>query len=184
MGRYLNITNKGFRESVQSEIYVDKTGLISYTNRLIDTEQKYLCISRPRRFGKSMTVKMLSAYYNCESDSEDLFQNLQISKDITYRKYQNQYDVLLLNMQEFMGGSQDMDTMLEKLSKNVCRELAKKYPNVEYLQMESLTDMMYDIFSETEQAFIILIDEWDCVLGRGAEKKHSRKNILIFCADG
>ena len=69
MGRYLNVTNKGFQESLQSQIYVDKTGIIAFLNRLINTEQKYVCVSRPRRFGKSMTVKMLSAYYNNGYDS-------------------------------------------------------------------------------------------------------------------
>ena len=78
MGRYLNVTNKGFRESLQSKIYVDKSGIIAFLNRLIDTEQKYICVSRPRRFGKSMTVKMLSAYYNNECDSENLFSDLKM----------------------------------------------------------------------------------------------------------
>ena len=65
MGIYLNPGNKGFWESIRSEIYVDKTGLIACVNKLINTEQKYICVSRPRRFGKSMALKMLAAYYSC-----------------------------------------------------------------------------------------------------------------------
>lgn len=64
MGYYLNPGNKGFWEAVRSRIYVDKTGLISYVNELIDTKEKYLCVSRPRRFGKSMALEMLAAYYS------------------------------------------------------------------------------------------------------------------------
>ena len=73
MGIYLNPENEGFRDAVQSKIYVDKTGLIAYTNEFINTEQKYVCVSRPRRFGKSMTLKMLAAYYSCGCSSKELF---------------------------------------------------------------------------------------------------------------
>ena len=73
MGIYLNPRNRGFLESIRSEIYVDKTGLITETNNCINTEQKFICVSRPRRFGKSMALKMLSAYYSIGSDSRELF---------------------------------------------------------------------------------------------------------------
>ena len=72
MGIYLNPDNDGFWNAVRSEIYVDKTGLIAYTNRYMNTEQKFICVSRPRRFGKSMTLKMLAAYYSCGCDSSEL----------------------------------------------------------------------------------------------------------------
>ena len=78
MGIYLNPGNKGFWEPVRSKIYVDKTGLISCTNELINTKEKYICVSRPRRFGKSMALEMLTAYYSCGCDSSDLFKGLQI----------------------------------------------------------------------------------------------------------
>ena len=71
MGEYLNPSNKGFTQSIQSEIYVDKSEIIAHTNKVLDTEQRYICISRPRRFGKTMTAKMLTAYYSrgCKSNS-------------------------------------------------------------------------------------------------------------------
>ena len=74
MGIYLNPGNDGFWESVRSEIYVDKTGLIAQTNQYLNTKQKYICVSRPRRFGKSMTLEMLAAYYSRGCDSWELFQ--------------------------------------------------------------------------------------------------------------
>lgn len=73
MGVYLNPGNEKFAKAVQSEIYVDKTGLIEYTNQVINTVQRYVCVSRPRRFGKSMTADMLTAYYGKECDSRELF---------------------------------------------------------------------------------------------------------------
>ena len=82
MGNYLNSGNEQFRKMAASEIYVDKTGLIEYTNRVINTMQGYLCVSRPRRFGKSMAAAMLVAYYSCGCSSEALFQPYEISTSI------------------------------------------------------------------------------------------------------
>ena len=97
MGSYLNPGNKGFQESLNSEIYVDKTGLIEKTNEVLDTRQKFLCVSRPRRFGKSMAADMLAAYYERGEDSAELFGTLKISKVESYEKNRNQYDIIKVN---------------------------------------------------------------------------------------
>ena len=83
MGGYLNPGNEKFGEALNSQIYVDKTGLIEYTNRVMYSNQKYVCVSRPRRFGKSMAANMLTAYYSRGCDSRELFQGLKISYDIS-----------------------------------------------------------------------------------------------------
>ena len=80
MGSYLNSGNKGFRESLNSAIYVDKTGFIARMNAVLDTQQKFVCVSRPRRFGKSVAANMLAAYYNQDEDSAKLFEDLEISQ--------------------------------------------------------------------------------------------------------
>ena len=79
MGSYLNPGSKGFQESLNSEIYVDKSGLIEKTNAVINTRQKFICVSRPRRFGKSMAADMLAAYYDRGEDTASLFDPLKIS---------------------------------------------------------------------------------------------------------
>ena len=89
MGIYLNPDNEGFREAIDSEIYVDKSGLLAYTNKILGTEQKNICISRPRRFGKSMAAKMLSAYYSKGCDSKGLFENKKIAASASYREHLN-----------------------------------------------------------------------------------------------
>ena len=100
MGSYLNPGNKGFQESLNSKIYVDKTGLIEKTNAALNTRQKFMCVSRPRRFGKSMAADMLAASYARGEDSAELFESLKISKAESYEKHRNQYDVIKVNMQE------------------------------------------------------------------------------------
>ncbi|MDE7210470.1 MAG: AAA family ATPase, partial [Lachnospiraceae bacterium] len=102
MGIYLNPGNGGFQESIRSKIYVDKTGLLAHTNECLGTEQKYICVSRPRRFGKSMALKMLAAYYSCSCDSRKLFEGLKIENDPEFSEYLNRYDVIFLNMQQFL----------------------------------------------------------------------------------
>ena len=115
MGRYLNQGNENFQKSVNSEIYIDKTGLIEKTNALLDTEQKFICVSRPRRFGKSMAVNMLSAYYACGEDSSALFDGLTISHTASYSQHLNQYNVIKVNMQDFLSMTHNMDEMLTML---------------------------------------------------------------------
>ena len=79
MGMFVNPGNDAFQVALNSEIYVDKTGLLKYTNRVMNTLQGYICNSRPRRFGNSITANMLTAYYSRGCDSEEMFSNLEIS---------------------------------------------------------------------------------------------------------
>ena len=101
MGIYLNPGNEKFKRACNSEIYIDKTELIDLTNKVINTEQNYICISRPRRFGKSMAANMLAAYYGKGCLSEKLFNRYKIAKRKSYRKNLNQYNVIALNIQIF-----------------------------------------------------------------------------------
>ena len=80
MGRFVNAKTSAFQDALNSPIYVDKTGLLNYTNRIIDTTAKFVCNSRPRRFGKSMTADMLTAYYSKGCNSEKMFSGLEIRK--------------------------------------------------------------------------------------------------------
>ena len=97
MGTYLNPNNIEFRQALNSKIYIDKSMLIENTNSEIYTEQKYICVSRPRRFGKSMAANMLTAYYSRGCDSRELFSNLKISKSESYEKHMNKYNYPYLN---------------------------------------------------------------------------------------
>ena len=117
MGSYLNPGNFSFRGSLRSKIYVDKSKLIAKTNEVLCTEQKYICVSRPRRFGKSMAANMLAAYYDRSENTEDLFQNLAISREKSYEENLNQYDVIKINMQEFLSMAGTIEKMLEMISR-------------------------------------------------------------------
>ena len=179
MGIYLNPGNKGFWQSVHSEIYVDKTGLITQTNRYLNTEQKYICVSRPRRFGKSMALKMLAAYYSRGCDSADLFSGFQIENDESFREHLNQYDVIFLNMQQFLIRAKDQE-VTEYLERVVIEEIREEYGDLFSEQITGIAEAFEKIYAKTEKQFIFLIDEWDCVMRERQESEDLQKQYLDF----
>ena len=146
MGVYLNPGSERFRTGLRSQIYVDKTGLIKQVNRWIRTEQKFICVSRPRRFGKSMAVDMLTAYYACGEDTSALFSNLKIASAESYREHLNQYDVIKINMQEFLSATNSVEEMLKSLQKRLLKDLKYVYPD--FVDEDSLIWSMKDINAE------------------------------------
>ena len=179
MGIYLNPGNKGFWKSVRSEIYVDKTGLIVHTNAKLNTEQQYICVSRPRRFGKSMALNMLAAYYSRGCDSAELFNGFEIEKDASFREHLNRYDVIFLNMQQFLIEA-DAGKVTEYLEQEVLRELKKEYADILTRENIGLAAALREIYVETDRQFIFLIDEWDCVMRERQESEDLQKQYLDF----
>ena len=112
MGIFLNPDNTNFKKSINSKIYVDKTEMIRLTNEIINTEQQYVCISRPRRFGKSMAANMLVAYYSRGCDSRELFKNYKIADDVSFEQHLNKYNVIHINMTEFVKQGDIQETII------------------------------------------------------------------------
>ena len=180
MGSYLNPGNFSFRGSLRSQIYVDKSKLIAKTNEALCTEQKYICVSRPRRFGKSMAANMLAAYYDRGEGTEELFRNLAISQDKSYKENLNQYDVIKINMQEFLSMSETMEEMLGMLKNYLVSDFEETYPEVRFRDKKNLIQVMKDVFSYTRCPFVILIDEWDCLFREYKQDKEAQKKYLDF----
>lgn len=182
MGIYLNPDNEGFWESVRSEIYVDKTGLIAHTNKYMNTEQKCICVSRPRRFGKSMALKMLAAYYSCGCDSRDLFKGCKIEGNETFEKHLNKYNVIYLNMQQFLIRAKQQG-VTEYLERVVIADIRKVYGELFSEEETILAAVLEQIYSETKRKFIFLVDEWDCVMRERQESEALQKQYLDFLRD-
>ena len=178
MGSYLNPGSDRFQISRRSEIYVDKSMLIAQMNSKIRSEQMYVCVSRPRRFGKSMAAGMLSAYYSAGEDTSALFDDLKISRAPSYKEHLNQYDVININIQMFLSATHDVDAMLEVLQKRIMRDLKNAYPNI--VEGDQLVWAMADIYAQTGRPFIILIDEWDCLFREYVHDTDAQKKYLDF----
>lgn len=180
MGRFLNPDNSAFQTAVDSEIYVDKTELLDYTNRVIGTKQAFICNSRPRRFGKSVTADMLTAYYSRGCDSEEMFSPLQISGKDSFKRYLNKYDVLHFDIQWCLEPAGGPENVVAFLSAQVIRELKSIYPDIVPDEIKSLPDALSAINTATGNKFIVIIDEWDVLIRDEADNIAVQEEYINF----
>lgn len=175
---YLNDSNLAFKKVLNSEIYVDKSSLLSKLNPKIGTDNCYICVSRPRRFGKSVTAKMIAAYYGRKQDSSELFNSLEIAQDPSYKKHLNQYNTLFINMTDELNSShKDIELMLANLSSKIIHELKDNYPQITFDDPLNLEHCLSKVFNECGIFFIVIIDEWDCIM---REKKNDAEGLKKY----
>lgn len=180
MGIFVNPDNSAFQVALNSEIYVDKTGLIKYTNRVLNTLQGYICNSRPRRFGKSITANMLTAYYSKGCDSEEMFSELEISKNADFKKHLNQYDVIHLDIQWCMEPAGGSEQIVAYISEKTIAELKEYYPDVLSEKIKSLPEALSQINASLGKKFIVIIDEWDVLIRDEAANKKAEEDYINF----
>ena len=180
MGRFVNPDNSAFQVALNSQIYVDKTGLIEYTNSVLDTTNALICNSRPRRFGKSYAANMLAAYYSKGADSEKMFSGLEISKKADFRKHLNQYDVIHIDIQWFLANCDEADSVVAFITKSVLDELREIYPGVLPEKVSYLSDALSRVRGKTGQKFIVIIDEWDVLIRDAAMNKKVQTDYINF----
>ncbi len=171
MGIYLNPNNENFRRATVAEIYVDKTMLIAETNRFIDKANNYICVSRPRRFGKTIAGNMLSAYYSKGCDSKELFSKYKISSAEGYEDKLNKYNVIQLDMNSEYQIIQDKDNLISNITNEVKKELMTEFSDVQINEDDSLARAILKVYSATNETFIILIDEYDVLVREKVSQK-------------
>ena len=169
MGIYLNPSNENFRETTNRDIYVDKTMMIEVTNRFIDKGNKYVCISRPRRFGKSIAGNMLSAYYSKGCDSRELFRRFKISKSPVFEEKLNRCNVIKIDMNSEYQNTIDKSKVMSRLNRRIQKELADQFTSVHFDEDNSLAESILDVYAATGETFIILIDEYDVLVREQAD---------------
>ena len=177
--------------AINSEIFVDKTEMICYLNTVINTQQRFVSVSRPRRFGKTMAADMISAYYDREADSRDLFEKRKLAgyadirtreRNLRWDEYLGKFDVIRLVMTDFIKDGWSISESLNKLSSRVLDELSEAYPQVRY----DAADLVYSLdkfyrFSGIQ--FVIVIDEWDAVFRILKDDIKSQTKYLDFLRD-
>ena len=180
MGRFLNPDYSAFETALNSEIYIDKTGLLAYTNKVINTKQAFICNSRPRRFGKSVTADMLTAYYSKGCDSADIFADYEISHAGDFRQHLNKYDVIHLDIQWCLAPAKGAAGVVSYIEKSVIAELKEKYPNIISEETVSLPEAMSEIYTVTGNKFTVIIDEWDILIRDEANNRDEQENYINF----
>ena len=180
MGVFVNPGNEAFAVALNSEIYVDKTELLTYTNKVMNTLQGYICNSRPRRFGKSITANMLTAYYSKGCSSREMFSNLGISKAEGFEKHLNQYDVLHWDIQWCMEPAGGPEKIVSYISEQTISELKEYYPHILPEKIRSLPESLSRINAATGTKFIVIIDEWDVLIRDEASDVRTQEEYINF----
>lgn len=169
MGIYINKGNTGFAGYTNGE-YIDKTGMIAYINSTLNTGNRLTCVTRPRRFGKSMAANMLCAYYDKSCDSSALFDRFVIAKDASYREHLNKYSVIYIDVTNFTTEYSGREDIIDILQAKVKADVREAYTAIDYDEDSSLMDILLAISIHTGEKFIFIIDEWDALCRELADK--------------
>ena len=189
MGVYLNPGKTAFEEAINSEIFVDKTEMILFLNTLVRTKQKYVSVSRPRRFGKTMAADMLCAYYDRKADSRSMFEKLKVAKHTEsnekdkWDKYLGQFDVIRIVMTKFFKTGITAEKALSNMQLAINREIKKAYPDKDFIDDNDLILTLDDAYSEDNKQVVIIIDEWDAVFRAIPNDKAGQTKYLDFLRD-
>ena len=178
MGIFVNPGNNRFRKTLNSKIYVDKSPMINELNELIGTDDGFVCMSRARRFGKTMMTNLMSAYYSKNCDSREIFENLKLSKQEGWDMYLNSINVIQIDLQGFYSIIKDKSRVIDKLQADVVNELRMQFPSVKIPADAVIADTIYNIHNELGETFVIIIDEYD-VLIRDKSAPESLRNEYI-----
>ena len=176
MGIYFNPTNESFTKDRNYEIYVDKTELIAYLNKVLGTPRNCIAVSHARRFGKSHAAGMIDAYYSLGCDSSKLFDNTKIAANADYKKYMNKYNVIHLDISSFWDDFKD--NLVEKIKEYIIDDFKKSF-NDEIDYSKKFSVILMSVYQKTTIPFVIIIDEWDCVI-RNSDDKELVHSYLQF----
>ncbi len=179
MGIYLNPNSNKFLEYYNSKIFVDKSGIIDVINGFLNTYDKYMCVTRPRRFGKTLTLSMLNAYYSKGCDSKEIFDKLSISSSsTTYLDHLNKHNVISIDMASLYSDSRG--EFLNKLKKNIIKELDEYFPGILTSDENTIGEAIKTINSKINERFIFLIDEWDVIFREEPNSKLCDEYIMLL----
>lgn len=184
MGIYLNPNNQGFQEALNSKIYVDKTGLIEHLNEVVSTKDKFICVSRPRRFGKSMAVDMLTAYYSRGCNSKEMFSKLKIAGSNSFEKHLNKYNVIHLNISLY-SSVKSIEDKIKEIIFDIIGDFAYEFTDLGINSSTAPTVLILirslnKIYARTRIPFIFIIDEWDCIFREDKRDTTSQEIYLNF----
>ncbi len=162
MELYLN-KRSNFEQFTNDVIYVDKTELIKTTNfNLNKPSSKFMCVTRPRRFGKTMALSMLNSYYSKGASSKAVFDEFNIAKESDYLTHLNKHNVIWVDMASLYTSLKDKTQFVDSIKDVIARDLRLSYPDVDFGDFK-LNEMFILLNSLRNETFIFLIDEWDVI---------------------
>lgn len=177
MGLYLNSDSilKKYTRLYKNEYFVDKSLIINQINKLIGSFDVYLCVTRPRRFGKTSLINMLGAYYSKAADSSQIFDNLKISQVNGYKEHLNKYNVISISFNEIPDNLKTYDQYINNITNQVKKEVISEFNLTDIDESDSLKRVL----QKSNQQFIFLLDEWDYIFNNNLFEE-SQDEFLEF----
>ena len=168
MAEFLNNieNNNEFNLITKDDYFVDKTELISKLNKLINSIKRYVCITRPRRFGKSINAVMLASYYAKNLNTKDVFDKLNISNCDSYEKHLNKHNVIFMSFNTKNLKLNTYEDYRNYFIDGLLGDLKEIYPDVDIDTNKPLSSIFEKVYAKTKEGFIFIIDEWDHIFNK------------------
>ena len=183
MGIYLNPGNRMFQTMLNSDFYVDKTELVSFMNARLGKEGRFVAVSRPRRFGKSVDANMLVAYYSRGCDSREQFEGLAVASDPSFERHLNAHDIIRVDAQRLIGRGGGIQNLVETFQTCVLKEVLREWPEAEPYLAGDLAGALELAAEAKGTGFVFVIDEWDCPMREAADDESLQRRWLDFLRD-
>ncbi|MCC8045769.1 MAG: ATP-binding protein [Clostridiales bacterium] len=199
MGYYLNSTQAFslYKSEAESPYFVDKTMLLRELIPLVEQGNKHICITRPRRFGKSVMAAMIGAFFGKGTDSSGIFDSLKIAQapqdegvflsdqpdeTFDYRQYMNRYDVIYINFIEAANESTSYEEFITTTKEILQEDLREAFPDVKFRKKGTAIQDLQKIYEYTQNKFILVFDEWDCIFHKTYTTDEDRRNFINWLA--
>ena len=186
MGRYLNSQTPYalYKGESNQPYFVDKSLLLAELFSTLDRGNRHICITRPRRFGKTVMANMIAAFLSKKIDASPVFEKLKIANDKRYQQYKNKYNVIFIDFSKISSSCDSYDDYIEKIERTLIRDLRKEYPQVEVYEDDDAADVLDIIFEECEQEqFVFVFDEWDYIFHKDFITEKNKKQYIQFLSN-
>lgn len=182
MGIYLNSSSSysKYQETVANPFFVDKSALLEELSALIGSDSKYICITRPRRFGKTVMANMIASFFTRSVDSTHIFDRLKIAESEEYRKHLNRYNVIFVDFSWMPSGVTTYEAYIDNLKTLIREDLHISYPDIGFRQEGDIAEDLERIRMATEEKFIFILDEWDTVFHMPFTTENDHQKYLLF----
>lgn len=186
MGFYLNNKSKVslYKSEMQRPYFVDKTLILSELFPLIESGNSHICITRPRRFGKTVMANMIGAFFEKDENTKEIFDQLKISKSPEYEKHRNKHDVIYIDFSKMPEDCDSYNQYISRIINRLKKDLIREYPDADYEEEDALWDILDCIFDMYDgQKFIFVMDEWDCVFHKAFITREDQQKYISFLSN-
>ncbi|WP_283682261.1 AAA family ATPase [Parablautia sp. Marseille-Q6255] len=182
MGIYVNSKTAYtlYKSETEKPYFVDKTRMLEELFPLVRTGNNHVCITRPRRFGKTVAANMIAAFFSEGCDSGDIFDTLQIAAVSGYDEYRNQFPVIHISFHELDGACSSYREYIGRMERRLVRDIRKEYQQADIEETDSVADVLLELHAQEGTRFIFVFDEWDFIFHQNFITEQDRKEYLLF----